>query len=42
MNDIGQRELFTQQHVVQFFQTDLKYKYLGHWKDRWPRQESAP
>ncbi len=34
MSDIGQRELFTQMQVVEFFRNNLKYNYLGHWKDR--------
>jgi len=34
MSSIGQREIKTQQHVLQFFQDHLNYTYLGHWKDR--------
>ena len=34
MTDVGQRELLTQQRVIQFFQDALCYDYLGDWKDR--------
>lgn len=34
MSKVGQREILTQRHVVQFFQDTLEYGYLGHWKDR--------
>ena len=34
MTQVGQREILTQKHVVQFFRTKLNYAYLGHWQDR--------
>jgi type I restriction enzyme, R subunit len=34
MSQVGQREILTQRHVVQFFKTKLGYDYLGHWQDR--------
>lgn len=34
MSNVGQRERATQDRVVQFFQTDLNYRYLGNWIDR--------
>jgi type I site-specific restriction-modification system R (restriction) subunit len=34
MSTVGQREVRTQQHVVQRFTKELGYRYLGHWKDR--------
>ncbi|MSQ99002.1 MAG: type I restriction endonuclease subunit R [Xanthomonadales bacterium] len=34
MSAIGQREILTQEHVIQLFQHELGYAYLGHWKDR--------
>lgn len=34
MSRVGQRESLTQQRVVSFFQDALRYRYLGHWKDR--------
>ena len=34
MSQVGQREILTQKHVVQFFRTKLGYDYLGHWQDR--------
>ncbi len=34
MNTVGQREILTQKHVVQFFEDTLDYTYLGNWKDR--------
>ena len=34
MSSVGERELFTQQRVIAFFQDALRYDYLGDWKDR--------
>ena len=34
MSNVGQRERATQNRIVQFFQTDLGYRYLGDWQDR--------
>lgn len=34
MSNVGQRERITQNRIVQFFQTDLGYRYLGNWQDR--------
>jgi type I restriction enzyme, R subunit len=34
VTQVGQREILTQKHVVQFFTTKLGYDYLGHWQDR--------
>ncbi|MEY0026756.1 type I restriction endonuclease, partial [Providencia rettgeri] len=34
MSNVGQRERATQNRIVQFFQTDLSYRYLGDWQDR--------
>ena len=34
MSTDGQKEILTQKHVIRFFQDELGYKYLGHWKDR--------
>ncbi len=34
MSKVGQQEILTQQHVIQFFRNTLGYAYLGHWKDR--------
>jgi len=34
MNTIGQRERFTQQQVLRFFQHELGYRYLGNWQDQ--------
>lgn len=34
MSTVGQRERATQNRIVQFFQTDLGYRYLGDWHDR--------
>ena len=34
MNQIGQRERQTQNRVVQLFQQQLNYRYLGNWQDR--------
>ena len=34
MSTVGQREVLTQQRVIEFFQDSLRYRYLGHWQDR--------
>ena len=34
MSNVGQRERLTQQRVVQFFQSELGYRYLGNWEYR--------
>ncbi|MDY6822495.1 MAG: type I restriction endonuclease subunit R [Thermodesulfobacteriota bacterium] len=34
MNKVGQKEIFTQQQVLRFFEDTLGYRYLGNWKDR--------
>lgn len=34
MSTVGQRERATQNRIVQFFQTDLGYRYLGDWRYR--------
>ncbi|MBL4608481.1 MAG: HsdR family type I site-specific deoxyribonuclease, partial [Pseudomonadales bacterium] len=34
MSKVGQIERVTQNRVVQFFQQELKYDYLGDWQDR--------
>lgn len=34
MSQVGQRERATQNRIVQFFQTELGYRYLGDWRDR--------
>jgi type I restriction enzyme R subunit len=34
MSNVGQREILTQQRVIQIFTQELGYDYLGHWKDR--------
>ncbi|WP_341327933.1 type I restriction endonuclease subunit R [Methylotuvimicrobium sp. KM2] len=34
MSNVGQRERITQNRIVQFFQADLGYRYLGNWQDR--------
>ncbi len=34
MSNVGQRECTTQNRIVQFFQTELGYRYLGDWQDR--------
>ncbi|EFU7149404.1 TPA: type I restriction endonuclease subunit R [Escherichia coli] len=34
MSNVGQRERMTQQRIVELFQTDLDYRYLGDWQDR--------
>jgi type I restriction enzyme R subunit len=34
MSNVGQRERATQNRIVQFFHTDLGYRYLGDWQER--------
>lgn len=34
MSTVGQRERTTQNRIVQFFQADLGYRYLGDWHER--------
>ena len=34
MRAVGQKEIFTQQRVVAFFQDALGYAYLGNWQGR--------
>ena len=34
MSNVGQRERMTQQRIVELFQTDLGYRYLGNWEYR--------
>jgi type I restriction enzyme, R subunit len=34
MSNVGQRERATQNRVVDFFQQELNYSYLGDWQDR--------
>ena len=34
MSNVGQRERITQGRLVQFFQDELGYRYLGNWQDR--------
>lgn len=34
MSTVGQKERTTQNRIVQFFQRDLGYSYLGDWRDR--------
>jgi len=34
MSMVGQREKLTQQQVLNFFDKNLGYRYLGNWKDR--------
>ncbi|PKM37453.1 MAG: restriction endonuclease subunit R [Gammaproteobacteria bacterium HGW-Gammaproteobacteria-10] len=34
MSNVGQRERITQNRIVQFFQADLGFRYLGNWQDR--------
>jgi len=34
VSNVGQRERITQNRIVQFFQADLGYRYLGNWQDR--------
>jgi len=34
MSSVGQKEVTTQKHVLQFFQNELGYRYLGNWEYR--------
>ncbi len=34
MSKVGQKEIQTQKHVVDLFQSELGYTYLGNWEDR--------
>ena len=34
MSKVGEYECRTQRQVLRFFQNELRYHYLGHWKDR--------
>ena len=34
MSTVGQKEIETQKHVIEFFHDALGYRYLGNWKDR--------
>ena len=34
MSSVGEREVRTQRHVLDFFVNVLDYSYLGHWQDR--------
>lgn len=34
MSKIGQKEILTQQQVIEFFKVQLDYRLLGNWKDR--------
>ena len=34
MSNVGQPELITQDRIIQFFQSELKYEYLGDWRYR--------
>lgn len=34
MSDVGQREMAAQDRVVNFFQKELGYDYLGDWQER--------
>ncbi len=33
MSNIGPKEILTWKHVIQFFQDELGYHHLNHWKD---------
>lgn len=33
-SSVGQKEIVTQQRVIQFFKDELDYDYLGYWKER--------
>jgi type I restriction enzyme R subunit len=33
MNDVGQRERYTQNRIVNLFREQLQYNYLGNWED---------
>lgn len=34
MSNVGQKERITQNRIVEFFQKELNYRYLGDWQDR--------
>lgn len=34
MSNVGQKERASQNRVVDFFQSELGYRYLGDWQDR--------
>ena len=34
MSTVGQREVLTQQRVIEFFRDSLRYRYFGRWQDR--------
>ena len=34
MSNVGQKERITQNRIVEFFQQELNYRYLGDWQDR--------
>jgi len=34
MSNVGQRERATQNRLVEFFQQELGYRYLGNWEYR--------
>ncbi len=34
MSKVGQKEILTQKHVIQLFEKELGYEYLGNWQDR--------
>ena len=34
MSEIGKPERITQNRVIELFQQELKYQYLGNWEDR--------
>jgi len=34
MSNVNQKERITQHRIVQFFQNELGYRYLGNWHSR--------
>ena len=42
MSTVGERERVTQNRVVQFFQSELDYHYLGDWHDRQSNRNVEP
>ena len=34
LSQVGQRERQTQNRIIEFFQRDMGYRYLGDWRDR--------
>lgn len=42
MSTVGERERFTQNRVVSFFQSELNYRYLGDWHDREANRNIEP